>query len=128
MSELPPNGGAMVSRAQCVARLLTYQRLPVGDEKLLQDAIANVLAEGGIPFRREVRLNAHDIVDFMIDGGIALEIKIKGGKTAIYYQCRRYCEHAEVAAIVLATNLAMGLPATINDKPAYVAALGEGWL
>lgn len=114
--------------ARLVAHILSTRRLSLADEKVLQQEIGRVLAECGIPFEREKGLGDGDICDFLIAGGIALEIKIKGGKVAIYRQCRRYCAHDEVRALILATAVAMGLPPTIDGKPAVVASLSEGWL
>lgn len=75
--------------------------------------------------RREVELVKGDIIDFMV-GPIGVEVKIKGQRRAIYRQCERYCEHACVGSLVLATNVAMGMPETINGKPVFVASLGRG--
>jgi hypothetical protein len=117
--------------------LLSMRRLTLADEKRLQIEIAevltsaSVLAGSSISFRREVRLGDGDIVDFMIDGpieGIAIEVKIKGNARSIYRQLERYCAHDEVRAIILATNVPMNLPDTINGKPTAIAALGRGWL
>lgn len=72
-------------------------------------------------------LSKADIIDFFIDG-IGIEVKIKGGRKAIYKQCERYCKHDEVKALILATNRAIGFPPEINGKPCYVVNLGKGWL
>jgi hypothetical protein len=110
-----------------VVHLLTTHRLPLSDEKLLQRAIADVFEAAAIDFEREVRLGPGDIVDFMI-GDVAVEVKIKGARRAIYKQLVRYCGYPAVGSIVLATNVPMGLPIDISGKPTAVAALGRGWL
>jgi len=122
MTELPPIGGPMI------VQLLETIPLMLGDEKLLQAETATRLDSAGINYRREVRLSEHDIIDFMIEGGVAIEMKIKGGRHAIYRQCERYCMFDAVRTLVLATNVAMSLPAMINGKPTHVASLGRGWL
>jgi hypothetical protein len=120
-------------RAQIV-RLLTSHRLSLADEKALQREIAGVLEASDIAFQREFRLSGADIVDFMvgdlvpIEAGIAIEVKIKGGKRNIYRQIERYCAHPAVREIVLATNVPMMLPPEIGGKPATVAMLARGWL
>jgi len=116
-----------------IIRILTSHRFTLADEKLLQVEIAAALATAGVSFRREVHLGPGDIVDFMIDNpfgfdGIAIEVKVKGNRRAIFKQLQRYCAYREVGAILLATNVPMDLPATIHDKPASIAALGRGWL
>ncbi|WP_316234641.1 hypothetical protein [Bradyrhizobium sp. SZCCHNR1020] len=111
-----------------IIALIESARLPLADEKILQAELARLFDGAGIVYRREVRLSAADIVDFMIADGLAIEIKIKGQRRAIYKQLERYCAHAHVGEIVLATNVAMGLPDAINGKPVGLARLGRGWL
>ena len=110
-----------------VLRVLDCARLPLDDEKLLQTAMALRFTAAGIAHEREKSLGDGDIVDFLI-GGVAVEVKIKGARAAIYRQCARYCAHDAVTAIILATNIAMALPERVGGKPAFVAMLGSGWL
>ncbi|MDQ7981885.1 hypothetical protein QYH69_32195 [Paraburkholderia sp. SARCC-3016] len=107
--------------------IIERHRLPLNDEKVTQAAIANALGLAGMKFEREVRLSDEDIVDFMI-GRVAVEVKIKGAKAAIYRQLERYAEHERVASILLVTSRSMHLPALINGKPTLVASLSRGWL
>lgn len=113
-------------RAQIV-HLLTSHRLPLSDEKQLQQAMAAVFEAAGLPYEREVRLNDGDIVDFMV-ALTAVEVKIKGNRRDIFRQVERYCGHASVHDLVLATNVPMSLPSPICGKPVSVAHLGRGWL
>ncbi|MCG6204178.1 hypothetical protein LPW26_05995 [Rhodopseudomonas sp. HC1] len=115
--------------------LLQRYRLPLSDEKRLQEDMLGVLTGDGLIARREVHLGDGDIVDFFVIShdilplrGLAIEVKIKGSRRAIYRQLERYCAHDEVEQIILATNVAMTLPATIGGKPAFVANLGRAWL
>jgi hypothetical protein len=123
----------MISRTQIV-HLLTSHRLPLADEKALQVEIAAILACAGMAFQREFRLDRGDIVDFMvgelapIEAGIAIEVKVKGGRRDIFKQLERYCGHKAVREIVLVTNVPMALPVEINGKPTAIAQLGRGWL
>jgi hypothetical protein len=110
-----------------IIAFIERRRWPISDEKALQAAMAEQFAAVGITARREVRLSDSDIVDFMIDN-VAIEIKIKGQRREHYRQCERYCLHADVHALVLATAKMMGLPATINSKPVFTASLTRGWL
>ncbi|MGJ5149849.1 hypothetical protein [Bradyrhizobium sp. HKCCYLR1023] len=120
--------------ASRIVALLERAPLPLSDEKVLQTEMHALLRREGFDAGREVRLDAGDIVDFMIfDGdvvlsGLAIEVKIKGQRRAIYRQLERYCGHPRVSGILLATNVAMSLPATIGGKPARVAQLGRAWL
>jgi hypothetical protein len=40
----------------------------------------------------------------------------------------RYAEHPEVKALILASNVSMGLPEEINGKPVFAASLSAGWI
>jgi hypothetical protein len=132
MNELAPIGAPTDLRAQQYAafasRILETRRFTLGDEKLLQLEMAEFFRSEGWPFEREKALGNGDICDFFIAGCVAVEVKIKGARSAIYRQCERYCMHDEVRAIVLATAVAMAVPERIMGKPAFVALLGTGWL
>lgn len=113
--------------ASVIVGLLTTHRLPLSDEKLLQLSISDVFEAAALDFEREVSLGDGDIVDFMV-GDLAIEVKIKGERRAIFRQLERYCRHDAVGRILLATNVPMMLPVEIMGKPTAIAALGRGWL
>lgn len=115
-------------QAQEFVRFVQRHRFTLVDEKQLQKQIEEALIRSGIQHRREVRLNEKDIPDFMFDGGLVAEVKIKGQRRAIYDQCARYCAHPDVTGLVLVTNVAMGFPSEIEGKPCYVANLSRGWM
>lgn len=103
-------------------------QLDLSDEKRTQDGVGQVLTDHGIAHKREVRLSAADIPDFLLENGVVIEVKLRGQrKMSIYRQLRRYAKHSEVAAIVLMTNVAMGLPDEIEGKPAYFVSLSLGY-
>jgi hypothetical protein len=127
----------MTSTRALIVDIFSRYRLPLSDEKDLQAKIAEMLALEKVPHVREVRLDDHDIVDFMVGPGAslqplepacAIEVKIGGSRRAIYRQLERYCAHPQVTEIVLATNVPMNLPFEINGKRTAVANLGRGWL
>ncbi len=128
-----------MSTRQLIVDIFARYRLPLSDEKALQAAIGEVLGMEHVPFVREVRLDGEgkDIVDFMAGPGAllqplepacAIEVKIGGSRRAIYRQIERYCAHAQVAEIVLATNVPMSLPFEVLGKRTAVAHLSRGWL
>lgn len=128
MTDTPKPVIAALSR---VASLLERLRLDLSQEKLAQGELEKILQTAGIAFEREKRLSDQDIPDFLlnVDGvGIALELKTRAQRKAIYRQLERYAQHGEVDAVLLYTGTAMGLPATINDKPARTVSMGAGWL
>lgn len=104
-------------------------RVDLSDEKRTQRDLASAFEQCGIEHQREFRLSPKDIVDFLITD-IALEVKLKSGssKMDIYRQLVRYSEHAQVASIILASNLSMGLPEELSGKPVYFVPLGRAWI
>lgn len=113
-----------------IIRALRTQRFGVQDEKQLQAEIAWFLI-GRFPkisVEREYHFDADNIVDFLLDGSIGVEVKIKGAKRSIFRQCERYCQFDAVKIFILITNLSMGFPQEINGKPCYVVKLGHAWL
>ena len=110
-----------------LVKFIEHLRLPLNNEKELQAAFAHELRRVDAGYAREVSLGDGDIIDFLI-GDVGLEMKIKGQRMAIYRQCERYCGHDRLQALVLATNVAMGMPAAINGKPIFIASLGRAWL
>lgn len=112
-----------------LSQIVRRGRFNLLDEKRqTQRQIAGALLAAGIPFQREVRLSEGDIVDFVVGEGIAVEVKIKGAKKAIYRQLERYASHDCVHRIVLLSAQAISLPATIGGKPASCMSLSMGWL
>jgi len=113
---------------QDFVQLVQRTRFRLTDEKSVQEALSKALSERGIPHEREVTLGPGDIVDFMLPDGLAVEIKIKASRRAIYRQCERYCRSEKVSALVLATATATGFPPELAGKPCWVASLGTGCL
>jgi hypothetical protein len=114
-----------------LAQFVSTLRLDLSMEKRAQESLEQALEAAGFEFQREAILSKRDIPDFMVkvDGAeIALELKTRAQRKAIYRQLERYAEHERVCGVLLMTGTAMGLPSLINGKPARVASLGAGWL
>jgi hypothetical protein len=113
-----------------IVRLLELYQFDLSTEKHLQAAVESAFLESGIVFEREKRLSPRDIPDFLVDGGVVVECKLRGKsrKIDVYQQLMRYAAHPEVTAIVLASNSVMGLPEEIDRKPLYAASLSRGWI
>lgn len=80
-----------------------------------------------LPLEREYRLGDGDIVDFFGEG-IAVEVKLKGSRRAIFNQLERYAGHESVASVLLVTNVPTGMPSQIKGKPVRVFNIGLAWL
>ncbi len=115
-----------------ICRLLAMGRFDLSHEKATQAAIELHLAARlplGVLMEREKRLSAADIPDFLIDGRIAIEIKVrKLQRPQVLRQLERYAACADVEEIVLATSKGLSVPARINGKPAFHLSLGRAWL
>lgn len=104
-------------------------RVPViAEEYDLQNRIAETLKKNGIPFQREYRLGPRNRIDFLIHGGIGLEVKKrKPNRIQVINQLTRYATSDEINAIILVIERSMDLPKTINDKPCYSIGLNKLW-
>ncbi len=112
-------------------RVLVSARADLSSEKAAQADLAAVLLARlpGVSVEREVRLSSHDVVDIMVDGSVAVEVKLRGQpKASIYRQLKRYAAHDRVKSLILVSNIAMGLPPEIEGKPTGFVSLGRSWL
>jgi hypothetical protein len=98
---------------------LSSARFLCSDESELQAAVARVLDGAGIGYQREVRLSPRDRVDFLVDGGFALELKVQTTGKNLLRQVLRYAEHAVVSEVVIGstTHHGLSLPAEAHGKP-----------
>ncbi|WP_323025669.1 hypothetical protein [Castellaniella sp.] len=119
-----------LSTAMQVVRLLERYQFDLSTEKHLQAGVETAFLENGLVFEREKRLSARDIPDFLLEGGIVVECKLRGKsrKIDVYQQLLRYAQHQDVSTIVLASNSVMGLPDQMHGKPVYAASLSMGWI
>jgi hypothetical protein len=113
-----------------IINILKNKRFLLHDEKALQREIAASLIASLSPgeVQREFILAPGSIIDFLVEPGIGIEVKIKGAKRQIYRQCIRYCEFEAIKSLILITNLSMGFPEQINGKDCFIIKLGPAWL
>jgi len=133
---------------------LRHVRLPLEDEKRLQQEIARRLDSYGIEHQREVQLyappesagefnvhiNGHDmkvtgvgigIIDFFVPSiGAGIEVKIKGTAKDLTRQLRRYAEDERINQLVVLTAKSFALPDTIGRRRVLVDSvnIARGWL
>lgn len=114
----------------CVVGVLLELRLnPLGDEYVLQDVIGEALARAGVGFSREVRLGRGARVDFLVDGGVVIEVKNgKPNGRALGEQVARYCGFDVVrGVVVVVSRSAWGVEAEVDGKPVSYVALNRNW-
>lgn len=119
-----PGGKSELSAAQ-VATLLMGYSYSQQSEAELQAGIGRVLLEAAIPFKREVWLSEKDRIDFLLDSGVGIEVKIQGSVSTLTRQAHRYVQHPEISSLVIACtrhSLAR-LPETLNGKAIRCALL-----
>ncbi len=117
---------AALQSAERVGRVLRGYRYFFVDEKELQSAIGLALTEAGVAFEREVRLSPGDVVDFLVEPGIAVEVKVAGAPAEIARQLSRYAASPRVASLLLVSRKARHahrFPATLGGKPLGVVTL-----
>jgi hypothetical protein len=112
-----------------VAALQDLRLHPVRAEAMVHEAMATCLRARGIGFEREVRIGPRCRVDFLCEGGVAIEVKRgkpNGGRVGA--QVARYCACEAVQALVLVTE--RSLPFLVLEergKPVRVVVLVENW-
>lgn len=89
-----------------VTSLLESLPMSMGNEKQMQQAVARALIQAGIPFEPEVILSPKDRIDFLLSGGIGIEVKNAGSYSAVALQLLRYAEADQVESLILLTSRA----------------------
>lgn len=113
------------------AELTTFLRrwrYSIGNEAALQLSLADALTTAGATFEREVRLGPADRIDFMVEGGIGIEAKVRYPKRQIYRQLERYAAREQVTSLILVSCTALGLPRALNGKPIFIVSVGRSSL
>ena len=112
-----------MTTVETLLSVLGSYRFNAVNEDQLQLGVASALQGAGIPFEREVRLNAADRIDFLV-GEFGLECKIEGSLSSIIRQLHRYAQHDRVKSLVLLTTRCthQRAPEELNGKPVRVLA------
>lgn len=110
---------------KALVEALRSVRFRFSSEEDLQLGIDQLLRKREIVFEREVRLGPHDRIDFLVEGGIGIEVKIDGSAAELGRQALRYALHERVREIVLVTTRAShrDQPPTLEGKPVTVVYL-----
>lgn len=111
-----------------VIEALSRTKFDLSYEHLTQSQIEFALRKTGIPFEREAWIAERDRVDFLCEGGVAIEVKVRGVPRQFYRQVERYCDSDKVKELILATGRATSMPRAIGGKPVYVFSLSKALL
>jgi hypothetical protein len=115
-----------------VARILSALReLRIGvvqNEYIIQDLIEESFIKHDIPFQKEYRLAPRNRIDFLIEGGIGVEVKRgKPNRTAVTKQLERYASFEEIKTIILVVERNVNIPNTIMGKKCILFGLNRLW-
>lgn len=112
-----------------VAALGNLRLHATASEQHIHWEIGAALDRAGIPHKHEVKIAPRCRVDFLCDGGVAIEVKRGKPHTGrVEAQVARYAASPLVAAVVLVLerNL-IHTPAGANRKPVRVVSLANNW-
>lgn len=126
--KLAPEVSLVVNQVYRAVRNRVYSGT---DEKQVQAAIGQALQAAKLPFEAEYRLSPQDIPDFLVDGSVVIEVKMKASRALILRQLSRYARHEQVRALMLVSprfTTIGGMPDQVLQVPLYVAPLpGPGF-
>lgn len=110
---------------KALIEVLRSVRFRYSSEEDLQLGIDQVLRNRSVVFEREVRLDPHNRIDFLVEGGIGIEVKIDGSVEELGRQVLRYLLHERVQEVVVVTTRAThrDLPPTLEGKRITVVYL-----
>ncbi|WP_235615820.1 hypothetical protein [Brevibacillus reuszeri] len=98
------------------------------DEYQLHRKISEQLDKANIRYSSESRLGKGSRVDFLTEGGIAIEAKKqKPNEKQVLAQLEKYASYPEVNAIILVIERYQGVPEEINGKPCFCIGLNRLW-
>ncbi len=104
------------------------RKYDLSTEVVVQFEIEQALRAAGISYKRERVIADRDRLDFLCEGGVAIEVKLRARPREIHRQLLRYCDANVVQAIILATARTIGLPSRLNGRPCVVLPLGRSSL
>jgi len=119
-----------VTTTDIIERILRSAPLPRAPESRLQDAIARLFTDHDLTFAREVRLTPEDIIDFVVDGSLGLEVKVDGSLSDVTRQLHRYAHTGRLEQLLLVTTRSRhrAMPPAFGRTPVRVLYLLSGAL
>lgn len=105
--------------AESLSEYLSGYRYDLTNEDSIQNGIERVMLSEGLVFVREARLSATERLDFLVDAGIAIEVKRHGALNDLLRQLSRYAEHGAVRELLVVTARLQStdIPREICGKP-----------
>ncbi len=99
------------------------------DEAELQEGIAFALTLGGLTFKREAKLSDQDRIDFLLEAGVGIEVKVGGSISALTRQVFRYTVLEQLSAVIVVVSKSTlgNLPREMNGKQVHVVNVGRAF-
>lgn len=112
-----------------VLRILRNIRVGITfDEYELQHLIAELLEKSNIHFKKEYKLAARNRIDFLVEGGIGIEVKKgKPNRAQVSRQLERYAAFSEVKAVILVVERSVNISSDVNGKKCILFGLNRLW-
>ena len=98
---------------------LRQARINYTSEREFGHAIARVFSAASIAYDSEVLLSGRSRVDLLLEGNLAVELKVRGSASSVLSQLHRYAACPRVAGVLLVTAVSRhvrGLPPTLCGK------------
>lgn len=100
----------------------------IGSEFDLHDYMERILISKGLRYVREYRLAPRNRIDFMVEGGIGIEVKKgKPNQAQVIAQLSRYSNFPQVSALVLVVERSLDIPRELSGKPCHSFGLNKLW-
>jgi hypothetical protein len=110
-----------------IVSLLAKARLPLSDEKILQNEIEKLIKATGYDYGREIKM-VIGTIDFVVGEGVGIEVKIGGQKRKIWRQIGGYLEDPRIEHLIVAASTPLAFPQHSSGKPITVVSLAGAWL
>ena len=113
-----------------LAKIFEGVRFRFASELDLQNGIEQLLQQHKISYAREQALTIKDRPDFIVDRGIALEVKIQGSLAQALRQINRYAKHPDISSILVvgSPSWVRQIPLAVGSKPVTSIRVTESLL
>ncbi|MBE5775459.1 MAG: hypothetical protein E7337_16280 [Clostridiales bacterium] len=110
-----------------IAAISALRTPAIPGEYDIHQQIALALQQAQVDFTHEYRLGPRRRIDFRA-GRIGIEVKKGRPVTSqLLTQLRKYLESEDLDGMIVVTQRAVNLPATIYGKPVYLLSLNRLW-
>lgn len=109
-----------------VTALLRGFRFRGRSETDYQETIESIFKDREVAFEREVWLTPKDRIDFVLEGGLGIEVKVDDTRARIIRQLGRYAQSEKVSSLLLVSSrqtLVAGIPQEILGVSVRTLAL-----